>query len=228
MNPFKNGKTIIFLVFLCLMAFIWQGYKAQGVEAFLKKVEKRPLTQAEWVRLKKGEILVSEESKQEGQRMRYVLAKVWIDRSPSKVWKALRNQEILFKDDPHMKEVEVVKTISTQTQHIAYTLSVSRLFPAFHYITQVNFLAKGSIIKFARLSGSFKDFKGFAKLRSFNHGQETVMIYALQLDSGPLLPQFLVRSVLKSGLPDLMRNIRKRVHNQNPCIQPPPTPCPRR
>ncbi len=216
--------SIILLVLFFLVSLL-SFPKAEATEAFLTKVAKKPLAQGELLRLKKGEIIIMEEKKQAGQRMRYVLAKVWIDRSPDKVWKALRNQESLFKGDPYMKKVKVVKDIPPRTQNIAYTLSISRLFPAFNYITRVDYLKKSWLVQFVRISGSFKSFKGFAKLRPIAKGKETVMVYALQLDSGPLLPQFVVRSVIKSGLPDLMKNIRKRVHNQNPCIQALVEPC---
>ncbi len=208
---------------MTLFVMVGSGLMGQAAD-FLRTVEKKELTPAELARLKKGEVLVLEEAK--GQRMRYVMAKVWIDRSPDRVWKTLSNQEALFKGDSRMKRVKVVKTIPPRTQHIAYTLSVSRLFPAFDYTTRVDFLKPSWLIQFVRMSGSFKSFKGFAKLKPIEGGQQTVMVYALQLDSGPLLPQFLVRTVLKSSLPDLMREVRHQVHSQNPCIQAIPEPCP--
>lgn len=162
-------------------------------------------------RMRQGVVLVSECPKTPEAPMRSVMARMVINRPVDAVWTALMNQESLFRNEPHMKKVATVAKTLHGRQDVAYSLSISSLLPTFDYVTRIQFVPEAWTAHFNRTSGSFKSFRGFATLSPVDNGQKTLMTYALQVDPGFLIPQFVVRSILKSELPSLMGHIRSQV-----------------
>lgn len=181
------------------------------------EVENASLSATELNRLLKGEVLVSEPASP-SSGTRFVLAKILIDRPLETVWNTLYNQERLFKDEPHMRKVKILSSPSPNQQKVAYSLNISRLLPTFDYVTSVNFIPTERTVKFDRLSGSFRSFKGMAKLKPVENGRRTILFYALQVDPGFLIPQMVVRNVLRSELPGMLTHIKRNVHSVSPVL----------
>lgn len=175
------------------------------------------LSNAELERLRKGEVIVSEPAGAKGGT-RFVLAKALIDRPADTVWNALYDQERLFRGEPHMRKVQTLSKPSPNQQKVAYSLNISRLLPTFDYVTSVNYAPDTRSVKFDRVSGSFKSFKGMAKLKPVDNGKRTVLFYALQVDPGFMVPQMVVRSILRSELPGMLAHIKKNVHSTSPVL----------
>jgi len=217
----RVGLVLVALALLLSGYGLWNT-TTDAAEATLQALAKTAVSSSDLSKLKTGQILVTEEESARQGDLRYVMAKLWINRAPDVVWKNLQDQEGLFHGEPHMKQVKVVKVLSPKAQNVAYSLSISRLLPQFDYVTRVNFSDTSRTAQFERISGSFKSFKGFARLQPVSdkqNGVSTVMIYALQLDTGFFVPQFVTRSVLKGGLPDLMTHIRQQIYKRHPHLQ---------
>ncbi|MBK8190650.1 MAG: hypothetical protein IPK79_09410 [Vampirovibrionales bacterium] len=169
------------------------------------------VSQSEMTTLRQGGVLVRECPGVKNNSMRLVMARMIINRPMASVWTSLMNQENIFQNEPHMKKVSTLVKAPGGRQDVSYALSISSLLPTFNYVTRIQFIQDSWTANFNRISGSFKAFKGFASLSPVDEGQKTMMTYALQVDPGFLIPQFVVRNILKSELPSLMGHIRTRV-----------------
>jgi carbon monoxide dehydrogenase subunit G len=142
-------------------------------------------------------------------------AKILINRPVEQVWKVISDQKLLFSGDSNIKMLRIVDKPSSTQEVVEYSLSLSKLLPAFHYTTKVDYRPQ-STAHFKRVSGSFKDFDGLCRLAAFEKGQQTVLTYSLSLDPGIPLPKFMVHEFLKRDLPRMLTNIQGRVYKQFP------------
>ncbi len=181
------------------------------------EVEKGHLSAAELEQLRKGEVIVTEPASV-GGGTRLVQAKILIDRPLETVWNSLYDQERLFKGETHMRKVETLSKPSPNQQKVAYSLNISRLLPTFDYVTSVQYAPASHTVRFDRLSGSFRSFTGMAKLKPVDNGRRTVLFYALKVDPGFLIPQVVVRSILKSELPGMLAHIKQNVQSTTPVL----------
>lgn len=166
--------------------------------------------------LHQGKVLVEDEaSSTPTQASKKVVAKILIQRPVDKVWSTLRDQRNLYRGDPHIKAVKVLDQPSVAEEMVMYTLHVSSFLPDFTYTTHIRFKPM-DFITFRRTEGSFKDFQGYCRLIPSDHGKSTVFTYALQVDPGFFIPQFLMRQILRQELPDMIRNVQKTVYTRFP------------
>lgn len=166
--------------------------------------------------LRAGRVVVSESSRAASEGgMRAVTAQMVINRPLTAVWQALMNQEGIFQNEPHMKKVSTLSKTPQGRQDVAYSLSISSLLPTFNYVTRIHFVQDAWTANFNRISGSFRAFRGSARLTPLDGGDKTLMTYALEVDPGFLIPQFVVRNILRSELPSLMNHIRAQVSSRS-------------
>jgi uncharacterized membrane protein len=171
-------------------------------------------TAKEMLLLEKGQVVVHEETPP-GQELRQLKAQILIDRPVNQVWPVIRDQNNLFQNDPFMKKARVVKRMPGEQELVEYTLKISPLLPQFVYTTHINFFGP-SKANFKRVSGSFKDFQGYATLEPAASGKKTLMTYSLGVDLGFMVPPFVVNQVLKTNLPRLLSGIRQTVYRRVP------------
>ena len=71
-------------------------------------------------------------------------------------------------------------------------------------------------IRFHRLSGDLKEFKGSWRLEPLEEGRKTVVIYSIYIDPGFFIPQGIIHYLLRRDLPALMAALRDEVQAQRP------------
>jgi hypothetical protein len=67
------------------------------------------------------------------------------------------------------------------------------------------------MVKFHRISGSFRDIQGFWRLISAENGQKTILVYNLKLDPGPLIPRSLLLGAIKADLPNMLQSAKRTI-----------------
>src|SRR5262249_38997185 len=143
-----------------------------------------------------------------------VEAKILVPRTPEKVWNIVSNPEKLMHEEAKVKFVKILSKENNK-QQVAFSVYMTHLFPTFNYILEQELLSP-SLVKFHRISGSFRDIQGFWYLSAADGGRKTVLTYNLKLDPGPLIPHGMLLMVVKSDLPNMMQSVKQSIeHNLN-------------
>lgn len=169
-------------------------------------------TPNEMTTLVKGGVVINDEqagdpAKQKGPAT--VSAKIIIPRPPDQVWPVVINPEDLMCEERKVKEIKTVARTGN-TVDVEYTVMYNRLLPTFNYTLRLE-NKHPNLIRFHRLSGSFKDFEGSWRLTPLENGQKTLLTYTLSIDPGFFAPKFLVVQAIKSDLPNMMRNVKTAI-----------------
>lgn len=164
---------------------------------------------ADWDSLSRGKVLIRQQAASSGQ-VPSVEARILISRPPEKVWKVVADPEKLMQEENKVKKVKILSR-GANRQNVAFSVSMTRFFPPFNYVL-LQELSPPSLLKFRRISGSFKDIQGSWRLSPVENGSKTVLTYTLRLDPGPLIPRSLLLGAVKSDLPEMMRNARTAIY----------------
>lgn len=173
----------------------------------LSDVSVRAVSPEEWTSLSKGQVVVGEAGT--SGKIPSVQAKILIPCPPEQVWPVVSDPQRLMKQEQKVKKVKYLAKTPT-SQQVEFTVLMTKLFPAFNYVLRQDLMAP-QIVKFHRVSGSFKDIQGSWQLTPVENGQKTVLTYTLQLDPGPMIPKNLLMSAVKSDLPTMMRNAKRAI-----------------
>ncbi len=158
-------------------------------------------------RLDRGEVVVG---MQEDGPTKFVTGSVVINEPPDKVWPIMVNPfEFRGKISPRMKEVEVVKD-QADLSILKVTLDVI-LIPHFTYVVESRY-ENGERVDFRRVGGTLKDFRGSWQMSPKHNGTQTELTYAMYIDPGFPVPQWIIREGVKSELPKTLLALRKRVN----------------
>jgi ribosome-associated toxin RatA of RatAB toxin-antitoxin module len=163
---------------------------------------------SEWDSLSKGQVVIKQNAPS-GNAVPSVEAKILIAKPPEKVWSVVADPETLMSQERKVQKVKVLSR-SANKQNVAFSVSMTRLFPTFNYVL-LQELSPPNLLRFHRISGSFKDIQGSWKLAPVDNGSKTILTYTLQLDPGPLIPRSLLLGAVKSDLPDMMRNAKMAI-----------------
>lgn len=158
-------------------------------------------------KLEAGEIVVDCE---ELNGIKYVIGRIIIDETPERLWPVLVNPfEFEGKICHRMKRVDVISD-QPQLSQLGCTVALVFPFPDLMYVVESKYTAC-SRVDFQRISGSFKDFRGFWELLPSDHGKKTEVVYSMYLDPGFPVPDWLVRQGVRGELPTVLSGLRTRV-----------------
>jgi ribosome-associated toxin RatA of RatAB toxin-antitoxin module len=160
---------------------------------------------SDWDALSKGDVVVKQ-NPAPANTAPSVEAKILISRPPEKVWNVVADPETLMSQERKVQKVKVLSHTANK-QNVAFSVSMTRLFPPFNYVL-LQELSPPNLLRFHRISGSFKDIQGSWKLLPVDRGNKTILTYTLQLDPGPFIPRSLLLGAVKSDLPSMMRNAK--------------------
>jgi ribosome-associated toxin RatA of RatAB toxin-antitoxin module len=159
-------------------------------------------------RLDAGEVVVHLE---ESNGIKFVAGKILIDESPTKVWPIMVNPfEYENKICPRLKTVQVFADEPARTV-LGARIKVIFPIPDVCYVVESNYVANQRV-DFHRVSGSFRDFRGYWSLTPDKTGNKTVVTYAMHLDPGVPIPDWLVRQGVRMELPSVLSGLRTRIH----------------
>lgn len=165
-------------------------------------------TQALMRRLETGEIVVKSE---DISGTKYVVARILIDERADRLWPILVNPFEFERRICHrMKDVKVL-TDQRNISVLDYKVGVVFPIPDLDYIVESHYNAP-SRIEFKRVSGSFKDFRGFWELQPQDQGAKTEVTYSMYLDTGFPVPDWIVRQGVRSELPNVLSGLRERIN----------------
>jgi hypothetical protein len=114
--------------------------------------------------------------------------------------------------EPKVKSVKILSQ-DGNVQQVSFSVYMTHLLPTFNYILEQD-LYPSNLVKFHRISGSFRDIQGFWRLVPADGGHKTILVYNLKLDPGPLIPRGLILGAIKGDLPNMLQNA-KHVIEQN-------------
>lgn len=167
------------------------------------------VTSEELSTLKQGNVVVGQVT--EVNNMPTVSAKILIPEPPDKVWKTVTDPNALMSEEEKVQKIKTVADTGS-TKDVEFTVLMVRFLPAFRYILRHQPVGDNTLT-FRRLSGSFKDIRGFWKLAPADGGKNTVLIYNLSIDPGPLVPESLLMQAVKSDLPRMMQNVKSAIQS---------------
>lgn len=167
-------------------------------------------------RLERGEVVVS--TNDDGTT-KYVTAQILINAPPDEVWPIMVNPfEFQGKISPRMKTVEVMADQANRSV-LKVTLDVL-LIPHFTYMVE-SLYDGGESIKFRRVGGILKDFRGSWVMAPAAGGDKTELTYCMYVDPGFPVPQWLIREAIKNELPRTLISLRERIQavSEHPTIK---------
>lgn len=194
-NQKKLARTVL-LMSLGLLAF--------GNLAWSKDV-------SDWETLSKGQVVVKQMAPATKNEAPSVEAKILISRPPAKVWSVVSDPEKLMADEGKVRKVKVLSRTGNK-QNVEFHVTMTPLLPSFNYVLMQE-LSPPTILRFHRISGSFKDIQGSWQLQPVDNGNKTILSYILKMDPGPFIPKALVMTAVKSDLPNMMRNAKAAIDN---------------
>lgn len=168
-------------------------------------------------KLDAGEVVVHLE---EANGIKFVAGKILIDEAPTKVWPIMVNPfEYENKICPRLKTVQVIADEPSRTV-LGARIKIIFPIPDVCYVVESNYIANQRV-DFHRISGSFRDFRGYWSLTPDKTGGKTVVTYAMHLDPGVPIPDWLVRQGVRMELPSVLSGLRTRVEaakNKQPAV----------
>ncbi len=162
----------------------------------------------EWDDLTKGKVVVTQDVVS-ANTLPFVEAKILIPKPPERVWSVVSNPEKLMQEERKVKKVKLLSWTGNK-QNVEFSVLMTRLLPPFNYVLQQD-LSPPNILRFKRVSGSFRDIQGSWKLLPVENGSKTILTYTLKLDPGPLVPRSLLLGAVKADLPTMMQNAKRAI-----------------
>lgn len=143
---------------------------------------------------------------------KYVTGTIMIDHPPEQVWPVMTNPfEFKGKISPRMKTVEVMLDKNDESI-LKVTLDMGFLMPNFCYTVDSKY-QHNERVEFKRVGGTLKDFSGSWEMKPADNGTKTELTYAMFVDPGFFVPQWIMREGMKNELPSTLTGLRKRIDN---------------
>lgn len=142
----------------------------------------------------------------------YQVCKMVVRARPDRVWEIISDHNNLHHVFSQMKKAEVVKS-EGQVKYIKYTVAPSGPVGTFTYTVKLREKAPYSM-EWTRVSGAFKNVKGFWKLEPLDNGTTTLATYASFVDGGFLLPQPLIRRQCRIDMPAVISTLKTEVESK--------------
>jgi uncharacterized protein YndB with AHSA1/START domain len=139
-----------------------------------------------------------------------VRAAVEISATPEQVFRTLTDCAQALRFVPHLKRCAVLETAPDGTwQNVEQQVDYGWLVPRANYVFHADY-QKFERIRFSNLRGDFHENRGVWMFRSVKDGQATLVTYEAYVAPAFYVPRWMMRNMLKSDLPELMRGLRTR------------------
>jgi len=178
-------------------------------------VARAEYTQAEWEKLKKGEILISEKALRnpDGSQKVLFVAKIYMRASPKEIWKVLRDYDKFEEFMPNVSECEVLKK-EGPVYWVRYKTKV--LWVEVNYYLKLVGVEKYKRIEYQLDESKENDIRateGYWVFEKAPDGKGSVVTYCTRTDTGIPAPEFIARKAGKMSLPMIVKNVKKRVES---------------
>jgi uncharacterized protein YndB with AHSA1/START domain len=186
----------------------------RAVAALLPLIASVPCVSADWtlsdsqiVRLETGAI-VAEGDVASDSAAAEVRAAIQVSATPEQVFRTLTDCSLALHFVPHLKRCAVIETAPDGTwQNVEQQVDYSWLVPRADYVFHAEY-QKFDRIRFSNLRGDFRENRGVWTFTALKEGQSTLVTYEARIAPAFYVPRWMMRSMLKRDLPDLMRGLR--------------------
>jgi ribosome-associated toxin RatA of RatAB toxin-antitoxin module len=165
------------------------------------------LSESQLKQLKTGGI-VAEGDVGSGRAAVDVRAAVQVSASPEEVFVALTDCERALRFVPHLKRCAVLDTAADGSwQEVEQQVDYGWLVPRASYVFRAEY-KRYSLIRFSHLRGDFHENRGVWQFQPVDNGKATVVTYQARVAPAFYVPKWMMRSMLRRDLPELMRGLR--------------------
>ena len=145
-----------------------------------------------------------------------VRAAIRITAPPEQVFRTLTDCAQALKFVPNLKRCNVLETAPDGSwQEVEQTVDYGWLAPRAEYVFHADY-EDFQRISFSHLRGDFHENHGTWEFHALNGGRATLVTYQARIAPAFFVPRWLMRSMLKRDLPDLMRGLRTRAEAARP------------
>ena len=171
------------------------------------------LTEAELARLGDGGVLVSAEMAND-RTAGDARAAVQIRAPAERIFRTLTDCAQAMRFVPHLQRCAVLETAadgSSQVveQHIHY----GWFMPDAYYVFRADY-ERFTRIRFSNVRGDFREHSGLWEFRPVENGTATIVTYRVHMVPRFFVPRWMMRSMLKRDLPELMKGLRTHAEAQ--------------
>lgn len=143
---------------------------------------------------------------------KYSVSKVVVHAPPHQIWSVLTDYDNAYKVFPQVKKCQLLKDEGHQ-KTIKHTVSPSGPVGTYSYVVKVTENAPNSL-EWTRISGAFKQVKGFWKLEPLDNGRTTLVTYASYVDGGFFIPAPLIRRQNRIDMPAVMVSLKSQCESK--------------
>lgn len=137
-----------------------------------------------------------------------IRAAVQVSAPPETVFRTLTDCSLALRFVPHLKRCAVVDTAPDGSwQEVEQQIDYGWLAPRAHYVFRANY-ERYTRIRFNHLRGDFRENQGVWQFEPLDQGRSTLVTYQARLAPAFYVPRWMMRSMLKRDLPELMRGLR--------------------
>jgi ribosome-associated toxin RatA of RatAB toxin-antitoxin module len=145
-----------------------------------------------------------------------IRAAVQIEAPADRVFQTLTDCAQALKFVPHLKRCAVLDTAKDESwQHVEHYVDYGWLAPRANYVFRADYDRFRSI-RFSHIRGDFRENRGMWQFLPVKEGRATIAIYQARLEPDFFVPRWMMRSMMKRDLPELMRGLRQRVEGSRP------------
>ncbi len=182
---------------------------------FITTAARAEYTQEEWEKLKKGEILITEKAVQnpDGSQKVFFVSKVYMGAQPEEIWKIMRDYDKFEQFMPKLRECKVLKK-EGPVYWVRYETKV--LWVEANYHLRLVGVEKYKRIKYKLDETKKNDIRateGYWIFEEAPDGKGSVVTYCTRTDTGIPAPEFVARKVGRMSLPNIIKNVKKRVES---------------
>jgi len=139
---------------------------------------------------------------------KYSVTKMVMHAPVDKIWRVLTDYANAPKVFPQMKKCQVIKDDGA-VKIVKEVVAPSGPLGTFSYVLKLSEKAPHTL-EWSRVSGSFKEVRGFWKLEALADGK-TLVTYASFVDGGFFLPQPFIRRQARIDMPNIMSCLKCKV-----------------
>ncbi len=142
----------------------------------------------------------------------YSVCRMVVHASPDTIWSIIADYSNLHRVFKQMKKATVLEN-KGKVKLVKHTVAPSGPVGTYSYVVRVKESAPHKM-EWKRVSGAFKDVKGFWKLEPLDGGRTTRVTYASHVDGGFLIPKALVKRQCRIDMPIVVSNLRSKAESQ--------------
>ncbi len=143
---------------------------------------------------------------------KYSVAKMVVHAPPHHVWQLLTDYDNSNKVFPQVKKCQLIKD-EGHVKTIKHTVAPTGPVGTYSYVLKVTEKAPQSL-EWHRISGAFKQVKGYWKLEPLDNGRTTLVTYASYVDGGFFIPAPLIRRQNRIDMPAVMACLKGQVESK--------------